>query len=56
MQSGFGGMVGITEANPEEEGLWNLVPLLYNIIKIRIIIMHALFLKYFNYAFFIIII
>ena len=24
MKSGFGGMVGITEANPEEEGLWNM--------------------------------
>lgn len=24
MQSGFGGMVGITEANPEEEGLWKI--------------------------------
>ena len=31
MQSGFGGMVGITEANPEEEGLWNyqFMPLNY---------------------------
>jgi hypothetical protein len=35
MQSGFGGMVGITEANPEEEGLWSLVPLLYNRTKIK---------------------